>query len=384
ATRLLAVDALPPTDDECASDAAPQLSEVAPQRDAAASLRRKRTRDDASDSTFLPRRRRFSRPLDREPGTVPPAPLPRDIRRALRASADTAAQEASQAAPLVSIDALPAAPAQHASEAVPQPSEAAPALTVDALPPTDGECASEAVPQPSEAAPALTVDALPPTDGECASEAVPQPSEAAPALTVDALPPTDGECASEAVPQPSEAAPALRVEAARCMCRKRLRDFSSEWMLAKRRRCTSRRLECPLPPVRAVTSRRCTRRGGGPCKPAAASRSSLRGRWRAVVRTVRRWCQKALGFGHRLIYRRSRASAGEAAPQSSQAVTLPCKNASPSDVAPAPLAVLHPRRAPLPPSAHCMTDSQLETACCAGSYDAARSGLAPEGRGTSE
>ncbi|CAJ04955.1 hypothetical protein LMJF_22_1690 [Leishmania major strain Friedlin] len=669
AVPVLAVDALPPTPAECAPDAAPQPSEAARPLDETASLRRKRPRDDASDYSFWPRRRRFSRPLRWEPVTVPPVKLPHDTRRALRASAQTAVRRPSEAAPVLAVDALPPTPAECAPDAGPQPSEAALVSVVDVLPPTPAECAPDAAPQPSEAAPVLAADALPPTPAECAPDAGPQPSEAAlvsvvdalpptpaecapdaapqpseaalvsvvdvlpptpaecapdagpqpseaaPVLAADALPPTPAECASDAAPelgdsapvslshtrpptpaecapdaapqpseavpvlavyalpptpaecapdagpqpseaalvsvvdalpptpaecapdaapqpseaalvsvvdalpptpaecapdaapqpseaalvsvvdalpptpaecapdagpQPSEAAPVLAVEAPCCMWRRSVRDLASDHMVARRRRSVLRRVktsrrsnrrslgarplagpsrshvrdgwqsvlgvirrwkskafgldrgdivgsvrgsepaagpqpseaapvlaadalpltpaECapdaaPQPseaaPVLAVeapccmwrrsvrdlasdhmvarrrrcvlrrvkTSRRSNRRGLSPCASAAGWRSRLRGGWHSLVRMLRRFYRGAVCFGHRLISRRSRAHARDAAPQLSEVLMLPAQNDLPAVVPPAPRVVLDPGRAPLPVSAHWMADS---------------------------
>ncbi|CAG9568304.1 hypothetical protein LMJF_22_1225 [Leishmania major strain Friedlin] len=93
---------LTPTLAECVSNAAPQPSEkTAPKRDASASLRRKREREGACDSSFWPLK----------------------TRRALDASAHTAARQPSEAAPVLAADALPPTPAECAPDAAPQPSE---------------------------------------------------------------------------------------------------------------------------------------------------------------------------------------------------------------------------------------------------------------------
>ncbi|AYU78871.1 hypothetical protein LdCL_220022800 [Leishmania donovani] len=361
----------PPTPAECASDAAPQPSEEAAQRDETAPLRRKRPRDDASDSSFWPRRRCFSRPLDREPPTAPPVTLPRNTRRAPRASAHTAAPQPSEAAPASAVEALPPTPAECASEAAPQPSEAAPASAVEALPPTPAECASEAAPQPSEAAPVSAVEALPPTPAECASEAAPQPSEAAPqpseaapvsavealpptpaecaseaapqpseaapvsavealpptpaecaseaapqpseaapVSAVEALPPTPAECASEAAPQPSEAAPVSAVYASCCRCRRSAWNLACDRWGASRRRCGLRRVK---------TSQRSNCRGGGARPSPVSVRSRVINGWQSVLSVIRRWNSKGFGVDRRDIVCSARVSEPAAAPQPSEA-----------------------------------------------------------------
>ncbi|CAM67377.2 hypothetical protein LINJ_19_1690 [Leishmania infantum JPCM5] len=198
AAPVSAVEALPPTPAECASEAAPQPSEAAPV--SAVEALPPTPAECASDAVPQPSEAAPASAVE----ALPPTPAE---------CASEAAPQPSEAAPASAVEALPPTPAECASDAVPQPSEAAPVSAVEALPPTPAECASEAAPQPSEAAPASAVEALPPTPAECASEAAPQPSEAAPASAVEALPPTPAECASEAAPQPSEAAPASAVEA---------------------------------------------------------------------------------------------------------------------------------------------------------------------------
>ncbi|CAC9501014.1 hypothetical protein LINJ_02_0720 [Leishmania infantum JPCM5] len=286
-----------------------------------------------------------------------------DSRGATSADHSTAASH-TEAVPPLTVDTL-TVPLVHA-ECSPT---TAPLSPGNGLTPTLAECASEAARRPTEAAPVSAVEALPPTPTECASDAAPQKikmtarkrhataslhrkrerdgasdSSLWPLHTRRALDPS----ANTAAPLLSEAAPVSAVYASCCRCRRSVWDLACDRSGARRRRCVLRRVK---------TSQRSKRRVVGPSAPAAASRSRLKGGWHALVRMLRRWYRSALCVGHRLICRRSRTSARDAAPQVSEVSTLRGQNALPADVPQAPRVVSDAGTTSLPVCAHCIADS---------------------------